>query len=228
MLDGLGSREYAAIFLALGVLALLLAAGFRTQDLLLAGLTLGLYGLHLVSMRSLREKQERQSALLREVGAALDDLSGPASADSASAEADAAGSGSGTPGGHGAPASAGSAGRGADDGHGADAGPGEGKRSRRGNGERSAPGDRTVRRKLRMGTVAIVEGALEPREVARVMSVKEQKPGKSFGTVAVEMGLLDAGQVEDLQETRETGLYPERRLKEAKRELRAFLRARNR
>lgn len=223
MLDGLGSREYAAIFLALGVLALLLAAGFRTQDLLLAGLTLGLYGLHLVSMRSLREKQERQSALLREVGAALDDLSGPASA-----EADAARSGSGTTGGDGAPGSATSAGRGGDDVPDAGAGPGEEKRSRRGNGERSAPGDRTVRRDLRMGTVAIVEGALEPREVARVMSVKEQKPGKSFGTVAVEMGLLDAGQVEDLQETRETGLYSERRLKEAKRELRAFLRARNR
>lgn len=220
MSNGLGSREYAAIFLALGAVALLMAAGFRTQDLLLAGLTLGLYGLHLVSMRSIRDRQERQSAFLREVGAALDDLStpprdgetasvpGPASPSTGGSPAS---SSSPTPGATGA---TGGGGRGEvpeKERPGAD-----GEEASRGGGEK-------VRRNLQIGTVAMVEGILEPSQVSQVMSIKEQKPQRAFGEIAVDMGLLDPDQVEELREIKRNGVYSKRKLTNARAELRAFL-----
>lgn len=209
-----GSRKYAAVFLALGVLALLMAVGLRTQDLLLAGLTLGLYGLHLVSMRSIRDQQERQSDLLREVGAALDDLSAPSQEEGAGPTS--GGTGGASP--ASAPGSVGGGGRGAPAG---DTGPDE--RSERGAAEGTDGDDRTVPRNLRIGTVAVVEEALEPREVSRIMSIHERKPQKTFGDVAVEMGLLDRDQVEELLEIKETGLYSKRKLTSAKARLREFL-----
>lgn len=212
MFEGLGSREYVGIFLALAVLALLLAAGFRTQDLLLAGLTLGLYGLHLLSIQSIQEEQEQHSALLREAGAALDDLS--VDEDSRRRQASSGGSaGSGPT--SGTKRSASSAGGSAD----ATDSSGIGS-----SGEVPPDdGDLMVPRDLRIGTVAIVQGILEPNDVSRVMSLQERQPDKPFGELAVEAGLLDPEQVEDLLEVQETGLYSQRKLKQAKSKLRAFL-----
>lgn len=210
MFDQLGSREYVGIFLALAVLALLLAAGFRTQDLLLAGLTLGLYGLHLMSIRSIQEEQEQHSSLLREVGAALDDLSldeearkpGGASRTERSGEDAPSATRSRPPGGT-SSRSTGTAGSGG-----------------------AAPpddGDLMVPRDLRIGTVAIVQGMLQPSDVSRIMSMQERQPERPFGELAVEAGLLEPEQVEELLEVQETGLYSQRKLKQAKSKLRTFL-----
>lgn len=204
MLEGLGSREFAAIFLALAVGALLLAAGFRTQDLLLAGLTVGLYGLHLVSVRVIRDEQGRQATLLRQVAAALDDLAGGAVNEEGSMrQADAGDAES----------------RARDE-------PAEAGRAREtgdGGGTSVAGGDSKVSRDLRIGTVAVVEGLLEPKEVSRVMSVQERKPDKPFGEIAVQMGLLRPDQAEELLEVKETGLFSKRKLSRARTKLRSFL-----
>lgn len=212
MFEQLGSREYVGIFLALAVLALLLAAGFRTQDLLLAGLTLGLYGLHLMSIRSIQEEQEQHSSLLREVGSALDDLSLDEDARKPSAAAGTAPSEEAAP----------SATR--------SRSPGSASaRSRStgtpGNGGAAPPddGDLMVPRDLRIGTVAIVQGMLEPSDVSRIMSMQERRPERPFGELAVEAGLLEPEQVEELLEVQETGLYSQRKLKQAKAKLRTFL-----
>lgn len=80
-----------------------------------------------------------------------------------------------------------------------------------------------VPRDLRIGTVAIVKGALEPNDVSRVMSMQERQPEKPFGELAVEAGLLEPEQVDELLEVQETGLYSQQKLKQAKSKLRAFL-----
>lgn len=207
MFEQFGSREYIGIFLALAVLSLLLAAGFRTQDLLLAGLTLGLYGLHLMSISTIQEKQEKQSSLLREVGAALDDLSPDEDARKQHLS-------------------------GGTDPSQATASPAAGSRPQRsrstGTPEGGGPeppddGGLKVPRDLRIGTVAIVQGVLEPSDVSSIMSMQERQPEKSFGELAVESGLLEPGQVEKIREVQETGLYSQRRLKQAKSKLRTFL-----
>lgn len=205
MFDQLGSREYVGIFLALAVLALLLAAGFRTQDLLLAGLTLGLYGLHLMSIRSIQEEQEQHSSLLREVGAALDDLS-------LDEEAPKPGGGSGED----APSATRSRPPGATSSR---------STGTAGSGGAVPPddGDLMVPRDLRIGTVAIVQGMLDPSDVSRIMSMQERQPERPFGELAVEAGLLEPEQVEELLEVQETGLYSQRKLKQAKSKLRTFL-----
>lgn len=212
MFEKIGSREYIGIFLALAVLTLLLAAGFRTQDLLLAGLTLGLYGLHLMSIRTIQEKQERQSSLLREVGGALDDLSvdegareRPRDGGTEPAEAAASSATRSRPPGS---ASARSRSTGTPE---------------SGGPEPPDDGGLMVPRDLRIGTVAIVQGVLEPSDVSRVMSMQERRPEKPFGELAVEAGLMEPGQVEKLLEVQETGLYSRRKLKQAKSKLRTFL-----
>lgn len=208
MWERLGSREYVGIFLALAVLALLMAAGFRTQDLLLAGLTLGLYGLHLISIRSIRERQEQQSALLREVGTALDDLGLDEGARRSDGEGEADRPAQPPAG----PSPAGGDGDARASPAAAEAG-----------GAPEGDGDTMVPRELRIGTVAIVEGALEPDDVSRVMAMQDRRPDRPFGELAVEAGLLTPSRVEELLEMQRTGLYSRRRLKQAKSKLRAFL-----
>ncbi|MFB6241097.1 MAG: hypothetical protein ABEJ46_06035, partial [Gemmatimonadota bacterium] len=46
-----------------------------------------------------------------------------------------------------------------------------------------------VPRDLRIGTVAIVQGMLEPSDVSRIMSMQDRQPEKPFGELAVEAGV---------------------------------------
>lgn len=74
MSDG-RSATYVGAFLFLSAVAVLLALGFRIQDLLLAGLVLVLYGLHLIRINSLEDELDEQTANIREVSSRLEELS---------------------------------------------------------------------------------------------------------------------------------------------------------
>ncbi len=79
-----------------------------------------------------------------------------------------------------------------------------------------------VPRHFALGTVALVRDLLTPDEVARVLLEQRRRPGKKFGELAVEMGLLSDSQLEELLLAQQEGLFTDAEMREARRRLREF------
>lgn len=79
-----------------------------------------------------------------------------------------------------------------------------------------------VPRHFALGTVALVRDLLSPAEVARVLLEQRRQPGKKFGVLAVEMGLLDESQREELLLAQQEGLFTDAEMRDARQRLREF------
>lgn len=170
----LTERSYIPLFGAVALVAVLLAVGFRIQDLLLTGLTVGLYSLHLYSVRELRSEQEKQQARLEQVAAALEDLESGERPERSPP-------------------------LGPDD-------EDDGRDSEQPAGEP----------RLRLETVALVEGMLEPGEVAPVLEDAEGAGGVGFGELARRQGYLTRSELQRLRDARNRERYSEAELSRAR------------
>jgi len=79
-----------------------------------------------------------------------------------------------------------------------------------------------VPRHFALGTVALVRDLLTPAEVARVLLEQRRQPGKKFGVLAVEMGLLSESQREALLLAQQEGLFTDADMRDARQRLREF------
>jgi hypothetical protein len=79
-----------------------------------------------------------------------------------------------------------------------------------------------VPRHFALGTVALVRDLLTPAEVARVLLEQRRQPGKKFGVLAVEMGLLSDSQREELLLAQQEGLFTDAEMRDARQRLREF------
>jgi len=79
-----------------------------------------------------------------------------------------------------------------------------------------------VPRHFALGTVALVRDLLTPAEVARVLLEQRKQPGKKFGVLAVEMGLLTESQREELLLAQQEGLFTDAEMRDARQRLREF------
>lgn len=82
-----------------------------------------------------------------------------------------------------------------------------------------------IPRHFMLGTVAIVRSVMEPEAVARVLMEQRQQPGKRFGELAVAMGLITEDQLEMLLEAQQQGLFTDAEIREARQRLETFRRA---
>jgi len=85
--------------------------------------------------------------------------------------------------------------------------------------------DVAIPRHFMLGTVAIVRSVMEPEAVARVLMEQRQQPGKRFGELAVAMGLISDDQLEMLLEAQQRGLFTDAEIREARQRLESFRRA---
>ena len=73
-----------------------------------------------------------------------------------------------------------------------------------------------------VGTVALIRQLLTPSEVARILMEQRRQPDKRFATLAVEMGLLEDSQREELLLAQQEGLFTEDEMRRAREGLRQF------
>jgi hypothetical protein len=83
----------------------------------------------------------------------------------------------------------------------------------------------TIPRHFMLGTVAIVRNVMEPEAVARVLMEQRRQPGKRFGELAVAMGVITEEQLDMLLEAQQRGLFTDEEIREARQRLEAFRRA---
>lgn len=79
-----------------------------------------------------------------------------------------------------------------------------------------------IPRHFALGTVAIIRRLMEPEEVAQVMLEQRHQPKLRFGEVAVQLGFLTPGQVDELLLAQKEGLFTDDEIREARARLRAF------
>lgn len=89
-------------------------------------------------------------------------------------------------------------------------------------GSRAVGAEVPVPRHFALGTVALVRNLLSPAEVARILLEQRMQPGKKFGALAVELGLLSESQREELLLAQQEGLFTDVEMREARQRLRAF------
>ena len=85
--------------------------------------------------------------------------------------------------------------------------------------------DVAIPRHFMLGTVAIVRSVMAPEAVARVLMEQRLQPGKRFGELAVAMDLITQDQLEMLLEAQQRGLFTDEEIREARSRLEAFRRA---
>ncbi len=85
--------------------------------------------------------------------------------------------------------------------------------------------DVAIPRHFMLGTVAIVRDVMEPEAVARVLMEQRQQPGKRFGELAVAMGLITEDQLDMLLDAQQRGLFTDAEIREARQRLETFRRA---
>lgn len=83
----------------------------------------------------------------------------------------------------------------------------------------------SIPRHFMLGTVAIVRHVMEPEAVARVLMEQRRQPGKRFGELAVEMDLITEPQLDDLLQAQQNGLFTDAEIREARQRLETFRRS---
>jgi len=89
-------------------------------------------------------------------------------------------------------------------------------------GGRPPPVEVPIPRHFALGTVALIRELLTPAEVARVLMEQRRQPDKRFAALAVEMGLLEDSQREELLLAQQEGLFTEDEMRRAREGLRQF------
>ncbi|MCL7967035.1 MAG: hypothetical protein M8857_07995 [marine benthic group bacterium] len=79
-----------------------------------------------------------------------------------------------------------------------------------------------IPRHFALGTVALIRQLLTPAEVARILMEQRRQPDKRFATLAVELGLLEDSQREELLLAQQEGLFTEDEMRRAREGLRQF------
>jgi len=79
-----------------------------------------------------------------------------------------------------------------------------------------------IPRHFALGTVALIRQLLTPSEVARILMEQRRQPDKRFATLAVEMGLLEETQREELLLAQQEGLFTEEEMRQAREDLQQF------
>ena len=87
---------------------------------------------------------------------------------------------------------------------------------------RPQPVEVPIPRHFALGTVALIRELLTPAEVARVLMEQRRQPDKRFAALAVEMGLLEDSQREELLLAQQEGLFTEDEMRKAREGLRQF------
>lgn len=77
-------------------------------------------------------------------------------------------------------------------------------------------------RHFALGTVALIRDMLSPAQVARILVEQRQQPEKRFASIAVELGMLTDEQREELLLAQQEGLFSDAEMKEARERLRDF------
>ena len=81
-----------------------------------------------------------------------------------------------------------------------------------------------VPRKFAIGTVAIIRRALDPGQVARVLEEQRKFPKKRFGELAVERGFIEEAQLDKLLGAQKAGLFTEAEIQWARTALESYRR----
>lgn len=232
------SRQYIAAFVVVTLASLAMAVMAGDTNLGLAASVLGIYVLHLISVRYIAQGQQEQWETLRELETLMGELS-RAERLSPSQGLAAVGSESGGEVGI-SPVTA----EEADAGEASEAGSG-GNGGQPGTATASAPGGSSgeaaaeavpevdmdpesvpVPRHFALGTVAIIKNVLTPDEVAQVLMEQRRRPKRRFGELAVEMGLLGETELESLLLTQQEGVYKKKEIKAARERLESYRRKR--
>lgn len=77
-------------------------------------------------------------------------------------------------------------------------------------------------RHFALGTVALIRNMLSPAQVARILVEQRQQPDRKFATLAVELGMLTDAQREELLLAQQEGLFSDAEMREARERLREF------
>lgn len=219
-----GDREYSGHFLGavaiLTLLVALLAWYGHNRALALAAAVLGIYALHLISLRFILEGQAENKARLETQWKLLQLLVDPNALDP----------GTGMPGRLGGSAASSplpesrvvtSPLRNGAHADGDETGDVEHKAA---NG--AAPDGADYRiptpRHFALGTVALIRNMLSPAQVARILVEQRQQPEKKFASLAVELGMLTDLQREELLLAQQEGLFSDAEMREARERLRDF------
>lgn len=209
-----GDREYSGHFLGavalLTLLVALLAWYGQNTTLALVAAVLGIYALHLISLRVILQGQAENKARLETQWKLLQLLVDPNALEA----------------GTGLPPRASLA---------PPAMPGAESRlasSPRPNGNKPdggappAPPEPEYRiptpRHFALGTVALIRNMLTPAQVARILVEQRQQPDKKFATLAVDLGMLTDEQREELLLAQQEGLFSDAEMREARERLRDF------
>jgi len=88
--------------------------------------------------------------------------------------------------------------------------------------EEVPPAPVPVPRHFALGTVALVRNVLTPSEVARVLLEQRRRPDSRFGSLAVELGLLPDTVLEELLLAQQEGLFTDEEMRDARRRLQEF------
>lgn len=78
------------------------------------------------------------------------------------------------------------------------------------------PSKMPVPRRFALGTVAIIRKLLEPADVERILAEQRRYPRLRFGDVAVQLGLLTAGQLQELLVAQEEGVFSDEEIADAR------------
>lgn len=211
-------REYSSHYLgavALVTVAVALAAWYgQNRALALAAAVLGIYALHLISIRYILEGQAENRARLETQWKLLQLLVDPNALEA----------GAGVP----YPRGTSPAAPTAADVQASPARESPGSSQRNGTSS-DAAGDTEstdyrvpTPRHFALGTVALIRNMLTPAQVARILVEQRQQPDKRFATLAVELGMLTDEQREELLLAQQEGLFSDREMKEARERLRDF------
>lgn len=206
------SGHYLATMTVATVVVAILAWIGQNPALAFATAILGLYSLHLLSIRFILEGHRRQLAVLSDQWSLLEELTGHTS------DPEEAANGAGTNGAElqaaALPAESGNSRTTAVEAPPAETPP----------PEVTTPFrlDVPIPRHFALGTVALVRNALDPAQVADILAEQRKRPDVRFGNLAVELGFISESQKEDLLLKQQEGLFTDAELRAARRRLKEF------
>lgn len=218
-----GDRKYSGQFLGavaiLTILVSLLAWWGQNGALAMAAAVLGIYALHLISMRLIMAGQAENQARLETQWKLLQLLVDPNALDVGSLPDRGTSARVARPGTESrlvaSPVRNGALG----DTDAGSSGSGLGESGAVGSGpEYRIP----TPRHFALGTVALIRNMLSPAQVARILVEQRQQPDKKFATLAVELGMLTDAQREELLLAQQEGLFSDAEMREARERLREF------
>lgn len=212
-----GEREYSGHFLGsvaiLTIFVALLAWYGQNRALALAAAVLGIYALHLISLRFILAGQAENKARLETQWKLLQLLVDPNALDAGTGFR--GGRQPGTlPGPESRVVVSPLRNRGAE--------PADGGSGTNGSAPRGADYRIPTPRHFALGTVALIRNMLSPAQVARILVEQRQQPDKKFASLAVDLGMLTDAQREELLLAQQEGLFSDAEMREARERLREF------